>query len=244
MKAPSCIGYYEPGDDQCDGRQYGHSVKACLIRSQCRKIQKYQLRIKNRASEILNGQSLEEVERFIKHMNDGGEVDSFIYGRTPKTVRSIRQKHNSQECWSLYRHFENQLVDRFGVSMLANRLCDDTQNLVVFIEGTLYPVDRTQNKIAYVLWYCKINKGYDTLVCKVYFRSRSKTLDISVPIDINVLNEVFSSVTMKKLSAVPIEEGLLKTTFKHLSYEGVGLTVVCLKRLVDRNIFELPRKKL
>lgn len=244
MKAPSCIGYYEAGDDQCDGRQCGEISKPCLIREQCRKIQKYGLRIKNRTNEMLTGQPIEEVGRFIFHMDDGGTFDSYVHGRTPKTKVAARQKQNTQECWSLYRHFENQLSDRFGESRLVNQLCVGSQNHVVFIEGTFYPIDRTSNRIAYVLWYCKTNTGHDTLMCKVFFRSRSNSLDIAVPIEIEALSKVFSDVTMKKLKAVPVEQGLLKTTFKRLNYEGVGLAVVCLKRLVDRDILGFPRKKI
>lgn len=244
MKAPSCIGYYEVGDDQCDGRRYGRIEKACLMRVQCKRIQAHRLREVNRMNEMLTGQSAEEIDRFIEHMNDGGTIDSFVHGRMARMNVAVRQKHNTQECWSLYRHFENQMSDRFGESILANRLCGGSKNLVVFIEGVFYPIDRTSNKIAYVLWYCKTNKGYDTLVCKVYFRSRSNSLDISIPITINILSEVFSDVTMKKLKAVPIEQGLLKTTFKRLGYEGVGLAVSSIKRLIDRDIINVPRKKI
>lgn len=244
MKAPSCIGYYEAGDDQCDGAQYKHKSKPCLMRAHCRKIQKYRVREKNKINELLTDQPVSEIERFIKHIDDGGTIDSFVHGRLAKTKIATRQKQNTQECWSLYRHFENQMSDRFGESLLANRLCVGNQNLVVFLEGMFYPVDRTNNRVAYVLWYCKTRKGYDNLICKIFFRSRSNSLDISVPIDIETLREVFSETTLNKIKAVSIEQGLLKTTFRRLSYEGVGLTVGCLKRLVDRDVLKLPRKKL
>lgn len=246
MKAPSCIGYYEAGDDQCDGLQYNQATvsKACLMRERCRKVQAHRVQEKNKINNLLTDQSVEEIDRFIKHVEDGGNADSFIHGRVSKSKVAKRQKHSGQECWKLYRHFENQLADRFGESCLANRLCSGSQNHVVFIEGTLYAVDQTNNRYAAVIWYCKTNRGMDALFCKVFFRPRSRSLDISVPITVEVLNEVFSAITMKKLKAGSIEQGLLKTTFKRLSYEGVGLAVGCLKRLVDRNILEIPRKQL
>lgn len=246
MKAPSCIGYYEAGDDQCDGCQYGHFSKPCLMREQCRIIQKYRLKEKNRISDLLTGHPIEVVDKFIVHIKEGGSVDSFTHGKQSKRKIALRQKHNTQECWRLYRHFENQLAERFGAYRLKNRLCSESHNRVVFVEGTFYPIDRTSYRVTYVLWYCKTNFGHDKLICKIYFKPHSKTLDICIPIGLDTLKEQFSAVTINKLNATSIEhiEGALETTFRRLSYEGVGLTVSCLKKLVDRNIFKLPLRKL
>lgn len=238
---PECAGTYAEGEPSCDGIY--RKEMPCGWREQCIRIRALCRSTHVDPDTLVKSMSMDEMERLATMLNEAG---CFVEGKSMESVRAgakkrkSRPRFGSMDMWYLYCHLELMLGDMFPDRRLANKLTDEIRELVVE-RGVLYPNEVMQSN--YVTWMCKADSGLDALLIAIKFKPQLGNVSIWLPVEVEAIERECSSETMRKLSPTPYllrQVRRVKSECRDQSYEGIGLAVGVMRRLVERRLYKLP----
>jgi hypothetical protein len=169
----------------------------------------------------------------------------FLEGESMETVRKgsrakkEKPRFGSQEMWFLYCHLEQMIVDMFPERKVVNKLTENKAEVIVE-RGVFYP---NEVAVGYVSWLCKADRGIDQLLIAIRFRPQLGNVAIWLPVEAEVIENEFSGITAEKLSPKPYllrQIRQVKSECLDQSYEGIGLAVGVMRRLLERGLYKLP----
>lgn len=242
MENPRCAGTYEAGNRTCDG---SGDEKACAWRRYCRILRDYCNASGDDPERLANLHGRETLEALLRRVESRAGAGGFKKGIPVHVIEKEEATEPEDEgrfrhVWHLHEHFQNHMIDRFGVERFANLLHQDTVKVLVLRPGTIYPIDRVESS-KYVAWMCKAVKYRDIPLAIVFLRPRSRTVNVHLPITLPVLNHRVGQSTLDKLYPQPTTGGRYRTILRGLDLERIGITVGVMKRLADLGEYDLPK---
>lgn len=176
----------------------------------------------------------------LKESMEGNPVKEDVRSGAPERPQNRRERTPSRrprkktkrapratmppEVLEIAQHFEMCLRDALPKHSFAKA------GRVVVQPGTLYAVNRVKGS-RYVRWYCSSKGGRDFAVACLWFKIRSKTVDIAIPADIEQLQKAVGDKAYARLNPKHKVDGQFYTVCRGMDKEGAAKVVQALKKL-------------
>lgn len=258
---PECFGYYAPGETACEGEG---GKDACGLLELC---QRYTRHCQETSQDpaVLNLSLKQVIAMFAEAPNrPRGRprklVDALAprRGRPPSknkpakrkpakpTLRAYREmvkklktraEEHLAESEKIIVHFEKSFMERYG-----ERRFKTLSRSPLARPGMFYCVSNERQRYGSEhFWYCQApGTEKDVRVVRIAPNAHNGTVDIFLPVTVEVLNSMLGEKLKEKLRPRPVLNSGWPTRLNRLDMERVGVVAALIKRLDERGIIKIP----